>query len=350
MDPTQLDYSATDITQPKDSVRATRRLIPAGKALVIGIVALLTATLLNASALLASAEAQNVGSPLRAITVSVMRPVASLSTALRLDVPRRVVDQALGRSALESDSATVAASPVAPAASTTTTTTTTTAPSGPRPVSPEEPLRVYLAADSFGQTLGPSLVNLTSDEGLVEVEYDFEISSGLMRPDFYDWPAHVQERLPEIAPEVTIAMFGGNDGQETFAEGALQDIGSPVWIDVYAGRVGEMMDILSAGSEYVYWVGLPISGSAEHTEKFQMMNEIYRAEAAKRPNVTFVDIWALFQDESGQYSTYLRNDGGDLVVMRAADNIHFEWPGAERLAAELVARLAAGGLLTTSAD
>ena len=228
MKPTQLDYSATDITQPEDSVRATRRLVPTGKAPMIGIVALLTATLLNASALLASAEAQNLGSPLRAITVSVMRPVASLSTTLRLDVPRRVIDQALGRSAVVSDSATVVASPVAPAAS--TTTTTTTAPSGPRPVSPEDPLRVYLAADSFGQTLGPSLVNLTSDEGLIEVEYDFKISSGLMRPDFYDWPAHVQERLPEIAPDVTIAMFGGNDGQETFAEGALQDIGSPVWI------------------------------------------------------------------------------------------------------------------------
>ena len=347
MDANDFDYSETEIAQPQDSTRATRRLIPAGKAFVIGIVALLVATLLNAAALLEAAEAQRVGSPLRALTVSMIRPVASFSAAVGLDVPRRTIDQALGRAEVDSDAVAIVASPATPPITPIPTSTTVATPPAHRPVSPEDPLRVYLAADSFGQTLGPSLVNVSADGGLVDVEFDFKISSGLMRPDFYDWPAHVRERLPEVDAEVAIAMFGGNDGQETFAEGELQDIGSPVWIEVYSGRVAEMMDILSAAALEVYWIGLPITGSAEHVDKFQMMNEIYRTEAEKRPNVTFLDIWSLFEDESGAYARYLRNDAGDLVMMRAADHIHFDWAGAERLAGVVLERLTADGLLTT---
>ncbi len=54
-------------------------------------------------------------------------------------------------------------------------------------------------------------------------------------------------------------------------------------------------------------------------------------EAARRPGVVYVDIFPLFQDENGEYSTYLTNSSGDLLEMRYDDGAHFTWNGAYRL-------------------
>jgi hypothetical protein len=55
------------------------------------------------------------------------------------------------------------------------------------------------------------------------------------------------------------------------------------------------------------------------------MSSIYQAEAAERPDVTYVDIWELFQDENGAYPTFPPDETGDLVKMRSADHAHFSW-------------------------
>ena len=45
----------------------------------------------------------------------------------------------------------------------------------------------------------------------------------------------------------------------------------------------------------------------------------------------YLDIFELFSDENGEYSTYLRTRSGDLLEMRTEDGAHFSWNGAYRL-------------------
>jgi hypothetical protein len=214
----------------------------------------------------------------------------------------------------------------------TTTTTTTTVPPALRVVGEDDPLRLWAIGDSFVELFGPALGNDAAETGVVVPEYDFRFISGLIREDYFDWPAHVAQRLPDVQPDAVVVMFGGNDGQPIPIDGVLREPEEPEWLELYHDRVGGLMDVLLTGTSRVYWLGLPIMRDDRFTERVLMFNEVYRTEAEARPAVTYVDTFELFQDEDGEYSTYLRTDSGDLLEMRTPDGAHFSWNGAYRLA------------------
>jgi hypothetical protein len=330
------------MTQPrKYTIIEGRRAWAAGHVLVTGLVCLGLATFLNAASLLKTAERQPLGAT-RTVAVGIMNPLAEMSDALLLDRPRRLVDEALGRYTPPTDQPAVAADPVVihpegwnPSSTTTTSipgeTTTTAAPADLREITAAEPMKLWIIGDSFVELFGPALENDAADTGVMETEVDFRFISGLVRSDYFDWPAHITQRLPEVQPDAVVVMFGGNDGQPLTWEGRQLQPDTPEWLEVYHGLVGEAMDVLLTGTTRVYWVGLPIMRDDRFTQRVIGFNRVYEEEAAERPGVVYVDIFDLFKDENGEYSTYLRNSNGDLLDMRMEDGAHFSWNGAYRL-------------------
>jgi hypothetical protein len=102
-------------------------------------------------------------------------------------------------------------------------------------------------------------------------------------------------------------------------------------VALYATRVAEAMDILVTGTDRVYWVGLPIMESETFTANVLKMNAVYEAEAALRPQVTYISPFDLFKDETGRFNNYL-----DGKHMRYADGAHYTWNGGYRLADEVL--------------
>jgi len=160
--------------------------------------------------------------------------------------------------------------------------------------------------------------------------------SGLSRPDYFDWPAHIADQLPEVNPDAVVVMFGGNDAQDVELGGERFDVGTRAWVDLYAIRVAEAMDVLLSGTERVYWIGLPIMKSDRFTTNAQTMNAAYESEADVRPAVTYVSSFELFTDADGEYNAYL-----DGKLMRFTDGAHFVWNGAYRLADAVLPVIAA---------
>jgi hypothetical protein len=322
----------------------------AGHVLVTGIVCLGLATLLNAASLLKTAERQPLGSTTRALAVGIMEPVSEVSEVLRLDTPREALERAMGRRTGRNEAPDQPLEPVVirPIESTATTppgeaatTTTTTIPAAAtRTATEEDPIKLWVIGDSFVELFGPAISNDAAETGVIVPEYDFRFISGLVRRDYFDWPAHITSRLPEVNPDAVVALFGGNDGQATTIDGVLREPETPEWLEMYHERVGEMMDLLLADAARVYWLGLPIMRDEQFTERVRMLNEVYRSEAEARAGVTYVDTFALFQDENGEYSTYLRTDSGDLLEMRTPDGAHFSWNGAYRLSEHVLETMA----------
>ncbi|NNC91173.1 MAG: DUF459 domain-containing protein [Acidimicrobiia bacterium] len=231
--------------------------------------------------------------------------------------------------------------PSAAASATTTTSPTSTIPTAAlepgapsttlppalRPITDAEPLRLWAIGDSFLELFGPALVNRSLDTGVIDPMVDFRYVSGLSRPDFFDWPAHIASELPEVSPDAVVVMFGGNDAQDVELGGERFDVGTEAWNDLYAARVAEAMDVLLAGVDRIYWIGLPIMRSDRFTANAIAMNNAYETAAAVRPGVTYFSCFELFQDEDGEYSAYL-----DGKLMRFTDGAHFVWNGAYRLA------------------
>jgi hypothetical protein len=181
-------------------------------------------------------------------------------------------------------------------------------------------------------TFGSSLANLAADTGLMKTKLDYHISTGLSRPDYFDWPQRLIDMLVEYRPDAAVMLFGANDGQDVLYEGKVLKVGTRAWKDLYRRRVAKAMTILTKSGRRVYWVGQPIMRDEGYRARISMMDHIYAEEAKRHNGVTYVSTWQTLADEQGAYAEYLRDESGDLVQMRASDGIHLTRAGGDRMA------------------
>ncbi|MBK9180499.1 MAG: DUF459 domain-containing protein [Acidimicrobiales bacterium] len=295
----------------------------------MGAVAFALAAMFNAETLVEMAERQPYGWQ-RTAYLAITRPIHTVSRVLFLDRPGEAVDAVRGRNREQVDLAELTVTPSAAAPDAAGTTTTTLAPL--RRPSTTDPLNLWVGGDSMSQAFGQSLVRKASETGLVDAVLDAHVSTGLTRPDFFDWSARIVDVVQNQRPEVMVPMFGANDAQTMVVDGRVVDVDDPTWQAEYRRRVGLVMDYLVQNGVRVWWVGQPIMSSPDFTARMRILNGIYREEAASRPGITFVDAMPVFADAAGAYSAYLPDDEGEQRLMRAQDGVHLTLDGADRLA------------------
>ena len=76
---------------------------------------------------------------------------------------------------------------------------------------------------------------------------EYKVSSGLSRPDFYDWPQRMIDQIVDWNPDATAVLFGANDGRTSTSHGKVLKVGTKAWQAQYAKRVGKAMSILTKG-------------------------------------------------------------------------------------------------------
>jgi hypothetical protein len=189
----------------------------------------------------------------------------------------------------------------------------------------------------MAQTFGESLVRLARDTTLVDPKLHYESSSGLTRPDHYDWPRALAGDVVDQHSEVVVAVFGANDAQGiVLPDGtAIQQMSDPRWGHEYGRRVAAVMDQLRADDRLVVWVTLPPMRDPDFDARGDRINRIYRDEAAARPWVTVVEAADVLGDK-GEFADLLPDGSGGLEDVRLADGVHLTRAGGDRLAAEVL--------------
>ena len=195
-----------------------------------------------------------------------------------------------------------------------------------RPITESDPLKLWVGGDSLSLSLTVGFGRVTSPT-LVDFTRDTQLSSGLTRKDFLDWPQRLARLLIEDRPDVLVVMFGGNDYQDVIFNGQLLERPSQPWLDFYRSRVKEAMDLLNQPGLQAIWVGQPVMRNDFYSTGMAHLNEIYRSEAAARQSITYFDTWSLFADPQGNYT-----DTIDGTLMREIDGIHLTTAGGIRLA------------------
>ncbi|HEY8218066.1 MAG TPA: DUF459 domain-containing protein, partial [Acidimicrobiia bacterium] len=204
------------------------------------------------------------------------------------------------------------------------------------PLTPDEPLRLWIGGDSLAGSLGPSLGEQTAATGVVQPIYDSRVSSGLSTPDFFDWPKHAAEEMARLDPEVAVFIIGANDFKVP-GDTTTSSSGQPAWRDAYALRVEQMLDVLEQGSEPgrvrpVYWVGAPPMEDERKDSGVQQVDAVARTVVADHPEATYIDAYGIFSGPDGKYTPTLPNPkGGKDVLVRADDGIHFNPEGGDVL-------------------
>ncbi len=302
--------------------RLDRRLGPAGRVVVMGAVCFAMWTLLAAPALLRAAETSPLGAR-RTASLAVLRPLARISSFFGLDRVGSGADRALGR--LEAEPNTPPAGPILPPVRNEEPGDPSSNPAL-QPIlskpTKEDPLRVLVVGDSIGADLAFGMSRLLDGREAFRPRTHTEESSGLARPDYFNWPYRIAVDLGKVKPDVVVAMFGGNDNQSFLVDGEAVIFGTGEWRAEYRQRVAEVMELVTGAGRPMVWVGMPIMKDPGRSKQMRMLNAVFKSEAARHQGVEYVDAYDLFDGARGQYAAYLRDSSGRLQEVREGDGIH----------------------------
>lgn len=325
-------------TRPRSEPRSLRyhdlagsRPQPAGRVLVVGALALFLAALLNADGMAQLANRQEVGWR-RDVARGAVAPFCAVGGLTRIKEIRSAIRDAADKATQGCDQDPSGVdSFVAP-----TTPAEATGPTEPAVATREptaaDPLRMWLGGDSMTVELSHSTEELLTERPEIAITTHPQVSSGLTRPDFFDWPTSFAEEVLPDRPEAVVVMFGANDSQGMEIDGTPYQPSDPEWQEEYRRRVGVVMDQLRGDGRLVLWVGQPHMRDDGFDERMAVLDEIYASEAESRPWVEFLDSReVLSPDQDGYQAT---DAGGDSL--RQSDGVHLDRAGAALLAEAVV--------------
>ena len=300
---------------------------PAGRGIVVLLTSLCLAALLDAEGLRKQAQIQQAGFG-RRVALDVTRPLVSVSRTLHLTTPRHDLQVAIGRENEDQIDSQVHL--------------TLPPPAGPLPQaaahagllrigrrSPSSraahPLRIWVAGDSLAQVPGDALERIGGAIDVVGVES--RLSTGLARPDLYNWYTRFNQLIGGAKPQVAVLSFGADDAHDYMAGvpggKAVGGFGTPSWIAEYRRRVDGVTRELNAAGIRTVWLGLPIPDGPGFRHSFPIVNSILASVAADHAKSSqYVDTWHMLDSAHGKYTPYLRVHG-KLTLMRLPDGVHY---------------------------
>ena len=80
-----------------------------------------------------------------------------------------------------------------------------------RQPTPARPLRVLVTGDSQAEFVGQRLVDV-APPGLIRTDVVARNSTGLTRPDFFNWEVNARQEVAARKPDAVVMLMGGNDG------------------------------------------------------------------------------------------------------------------------------------------
>lgn len=201
---------------------------------------------------------------------------------------------------------------------------------------PTDPLRILLVGDSTMDAVGAAVLRELEPTGVTRATVDYKVSSGLARPDFFDWPAHLRQVRAASNVELVVIMMGANDAQPFMIDGRAENFGTERWLTTYRERVASLLLELTADGGGVLWISQPVMRKERFDADMRQIDQIYAEEVAKAPRARYLDTHPLLADEKGAYATHLVDAAGDRQRVRQDDGIHLTEAGAERLAPAVV--------------
>jgi uncharacterized protein len=191
--------------------------------------------------------------------------------------------------------------------------------------------RVLVVGDFMAGALAKGLAEAYRENPNVVVVDASNGSSGLVRKDYYDWPAELPKLATEQKPDAILALIGANDRQGMDTETGSVALGSDRWRTAYAGRVAALADALKGTGKPVLWAGLVPVASGPMSRDYSAFNSIVR-EQLEPKGVRYVETWNGFADEGGKYVAVGPDVGGQSVQLRASDGLNFTKSGQRKLA------------------
>ena len=208
------------------------------------------------------------------------------------------------------------------------------APSIPPPGTlPPMRYRIQMVGDSMMEGLGPIMHLSMREYKGVEFYINARVSTGLSRPDFFNWPMQLRETLRRHKSDMVIFFFGANDRQPIVTEEGVVPIGGQRWRDAYAAKMAEMVKIVRSAGADVIWIQMPALGE----QRYRHMHEtqIAQREFCEKHGISSLLADDVFSGEWGRFEAF-GDFHGKYVRLRTKDTAHFTREGYLKLTEHLL--------------
>ena len=191
--------------------------------------------------------------------------------------------------------------------------------------------RLAVFGDLLAGDIGKALERFYAEDPNIVVITEAEGSSGLVRPDYFDWPGRVADEIAKNSFDIAVMIIGINDRQSmTLGEASYRSL-TPEWSAEYSARVTRIVQQLRAANKPTIWIGLPPMEAPKFGQAMVQVNEIQRL-AAFGGGAEFLDIYDRFASPEGTYTSRGPDVNGNQARMRKDDGIHFSTAGADKVA------------------
>ncbi|MBN2083260.1 DUF459 domain-containing protein [bacterium] len=196
-----------------------------------------------------------------------------------------------------------------------------------------KPTRVLIVGDSSIQSgLGTDLERLIETyEGITVMRFG-QHSTGLARPDYFDWNVKLTELMDEFAPDMVIGYWGDNDcqGLSTPEGEFIAHFGTDEWDAEYGLRVQHIVELVKERGGEAVLIGMPIMRAKSFSKRIERLNGVVET-AVDAAGGFFLPTWDMCADADGKYMASVEFEGQTRII-RQGDGIHLSSHGAKYVA------------------
>jgi len=178
--------------------------------------------------------------------------------------------------------------------------------------------RVVVLGDGLGEGLWNGLYRTFEDNPSVDVLQQSKKWTGFTDPKRFNWNTQIDQIMKDGNYHAAVVQFGLGENKPIRKGGKLLKVGTEEWREAYGERVETFIAKLRGAGLGVYWVGLPVMRSAGKRAAAERLNDVFREKAFVN-GAKFVDTWAEFADENGQYTLVGTDEQGRTQRLRDGD-------------------------------
>ncbi len=206
---------------------------------------------------------------------------------------------------------------------------------------PDATRRILIIGDQLAGGMGAGLTRMVENDRSIQVVNRFNESSGLARPEIYDWASAIPKMAEGKNFTTAFVLLGFNDRREIRDGDKILNFGSPDWDALYKARVDAVLDALAAQKIHVFWMGEPPMGDPAMDADLQNITSLQKERVVAK-GAGFIELRTPFANAQGGYTDRGLDDAGTERRLRENDGVTFFKQGNNRLGQIALAALKSG--------
>ena len=219
-----------------------------------------------------------------------------------------------------------------------------TPPAEPMAVAPQDAVRrILIVGDQLAGGMGAGLTRMVESDDTLQVINRFNESSGLARPEIYDWAQAIPKMAEGKSFTDAFVLIGFNDRRDMRDGDKTLKFGTPDWDALYKARVDGVIDAFAAQHIQVFWMGEPPMGDPAMDADLQNITSLQKERVVAK-GASFIELRTPFVNAQGGYADRGQDDTGVERRLRESDGVTFFKQGNNRLGQIALAAIKSGPL------